>query len=167
MADIGQIRYYFEHRFLPKVWYDPKIILPISLKKNPGAIRQNWKNILQQEGVEDIYPENAYDIQMFELDPHTACIRILCPEPEKEPQCYWIYMLFTYNMKKFFYFSVEKGGFLNDGPFLCGWDKTFTHKNFGGCPLDIEKALDMAISIFGQLGEAAEAPKEGIQVTEG
>ena len=148
MADIHQARYYFEHQFLPAVFYDPKINLPISLKQNPDAIRQNWKNILLKNSIEDIYPDDAWGVQGFELDPHNAMYRILCPAPQKEPQCYWIYLFFRYDFTKIAYFTVESGGLFGPEAFLCSWDREHKHQNHGNVPIDIEKALDAAIPVF-------------------
>ncbi len=85
---------------------------------------------------------------MFEIDPHLACIRLLCPQAERETDCCWIYMLFRYDFAKMYYFTVEKGGFLNSGPYLCGWSPELKHIMFGPCEPDMEKALDRAIGLF-------------------
>lgn len=79
---------------------------------------------------------------MFELTDKYACVRLLCPPPKKEPQCKWIYMLFHYNLKKRYYFTMEAGGLFDQGPFLCGWDRNLNHQNFGVCEDDLERALD-------------------------
>ena len=159
MADLSQIRYYFEHRFLPKAFYDQNIILPLILKQNPNSVREYWKHILEKEGAKDNCPDDAWAVQGFELDPHTACTRIICPEPEREAQCHWIYLLYTYDLKKKYYFTVEAGNILFPDPFLCGWTPGVTHQNFGNCPKDIEKALDQAIEVFGRM-KAAEPSEE-------
>lgn len=163
MSDITQIRYFFEHKFLPHIYYDPKIILPVSIKQNPDVIRQNWKNILNKEQVQDIYPDDAWEVQSYELDPHTASNRIICPIPEKEPQCYYIYMLFTYDLKRFYYFTMEKGGLFDSGPFLCGWDPDGKHRNFGGCEQDIEKGLDRAFELFQSMPDSVQSPAKILQ----
>ena len=158
MADIHQIRYYFEHNFLPHIYYDPKIILPLEIRKNPEVIHQNWQHLLERNQAQDIYPEDAWTVQGFELDPHTACNVILCPDPQKEPQCFCIFLLFTYDFRKRYYFTMEKGGLFQSGPFLCGWDPNGKHRMFGECGQDREKALDQAIQFFRTMPETIMAP---------
>ena len=159
MPDISQVRYYFEHQFLPKLYYDPKIFLPISIKQNPDVINLNWKHILEQAGVKDTYPDGVWTVEMFEITDRFACVRILCPEPEKEPQCKWIFLLFHYSLRKRFYFTVEAGGLFEAGPFLCGWDRSHTHRNYGVCADDKEKALDQAIALYEQMEEDPAEPE--------
>ena len=151
MPDINSNRYFFEHQFLPKLYYDPNILLPVEIKRNPELLNMNWKNILEKTNVPDAYPDGIWKVQGYEIDPHTAVMRVVCPEPEKEPQCYWIHLLFQYNLKKRFFFTVEKGGLFEEGPFLCGWDRNLKHLNFGVCENHIEKSLDQAIEIFRQM----------------
>lgn len=153
MPDITSARYYFEHQFLPKLFYDPKVFLPMAIKNNPDVIHMNWTHLLEHYGITDTYDADAYKVQMFEISDKIACVRILCPQPEVEPQCLWIYMLFRYSLRKRFYFTVEKGGLFESGPFLCGWDRNQKHINYGECEEHIEKALDQAIAIFEQMEE--------------
>ena len=151
MPDIAQARYFFEHQFLPKVFYENRQGVPVGVKKNPDVIHLNWENILKKYDLSDPYPSEAWKTEMFEIDPHLACLRLLCPEPEKETFCYWIYMLFRYDFSKLYYFTVEKGGFLDSGPFLCGWNPELKHVMFCGVEKDREKALDRAIELFEKL----------------
>ena len=148
MPDMKQARYFFEHQFLPKVFYENRQGVPVGIKKNPDVIHLNWENILKNYNLEDPFPQDAWKTQMFEIDPHLACIRLLCPEAVNETDCCWIFMLFRYDFTKMYYFTVEKGGFLGAGPYLCGWNPELKHILFGQCEPDREKALDRAIELF-------------------
>ena len=103
--------------------------------------------MIEEEGIDDPYPEIAITIEPFRIE-NILCSVIELPQPEEEPLCYEVYVLFNIDTKEGAYYCLEKGGYIDDQPFLCGWSKEGSHLNYGNCSFDRDELIGNMIKLF-------------------
>lgn len=148
--DITDARYLLEHRILPKYFFKEKESFIVTLVRSEKNIPfELIQKICEEEEIELPYTPEDFDMVPFNV---TNSIKGLCldfPEPERSPLCWRIYLLFDMDLKKYGYYTVEKGE--DDSDFVCGWqeeEESLSHVNYGFCPEELEEEMNGIIGTF-------------------
>ena len=142
------IRYIFEHRLLPQLFFEEKFQFVGALFQKKELLFDTISNIFRDEEVENPYTVDMFGVSMFQITEETAVVKISFPEPEEEPLCYCSYLLFDKAFEKISYFCIEKGGQEDPKhPFVCAWTPDGAHRNFGICTFenynDLMRCVDL------------------------
>ena len=157
---LKDVRYYFEHQFLPPMYFDDPERLLETLR-DPG-IFDIWSWLTGQIGIDVIY--QASDFSFREMDREDGIYMLIqeMPKPEETPQCSRVYFCYQKETKTARYFTVEYDNFFGDSYFLCEWTQDGNHMNYGVCNTvdpaadDYEEALAAEADLVAQivLGES-------------
>ncbi|MBR6384239.1 MAG: hypothetical protein IKS56_09700 [Lachnospiraceae bacterium] len=142
-------RYFFEHRVLPKWFYEDKVQFVGMLLQDKKILFRIIDDIFKQGNVENPYNEGSFDILFSKVTDDVKLLKIIFPEPEEEPLCYCSYMFFNDDFEKINYFCIEKGNELSDyNPFVCSWSNDGIHNNYGNCTFDEHNDFIRCAEIF-------------------
>lgn len=128
-------RYAFETDILPHLFYDLKDRFVAPVLKDKNVLYATMNEVYKSHGIENPYTEDQITIDLGRITDEVLMLKLVFPEPEMEPFCYWSYLLFDRNFEKCSYFCVEKGRF-DDKPFICEWDMEGNHQNYGKAPFE-------------------------------
>lgn len=148
---IHAIRYTLEHRMLPGWFYREGQRLAELLRERPLFVYEVLCDLLQKEGLENPYQAETCETEFIPVhsqgDEDITVLKLTLPEPEEEPLCYRIYMVYNSGFTHTEYYTVEKGNgpTADDRNFFCGWSPKQAHLNYGGClpEEELQRALDL------------------------
>lgn len=143
------VRYLFEHRLLPKYFFEDGAKFIGILLDNDEILYDIINDIFEKEEVENPYSKEEFTVEAARLVEDILLLKICFPEPEEEPLCYCSYMLFDEKFEKKGYFCIEKGNEAGEYlPFVCGWTPDGSHLNYGNCGLKEEEGLFRCLEIY-------------------
>ena len=124
------VRYSFEHRMLPQMFYrDPSSL--IELLTEDIGLYVAWRLHCKNFGIE-IPGGNPrqFKVEQVRVDDSTSAFILTMPPPEKiaHNQCRYIFLMFDKTLKKLAYYTLEED---IDADFICGWDANGNHLNYG------------------------------------
>ncbi len=140
-------RYMFEHRLIPHLLYQEGIGFMGAIVGEKNILNDIFKDVMQKEGVENPYGEEAIKVEPFRIK-DIIVAKIIFPEPEEEPLCYEAYALFDIENDRAGYYCLEAGGAVDDRPFLCGWSEDGVHLNYDNCSFDRDELLLNIFKLF-------------------
>lgn len=147
--DRHSIRYMFEHKLLPGYFYSDTERLLKMILLDKKVLFRIISDIFRGESVENPYKEEDFDAYPFKVTDEVRGVCINLPEPEEEPLCYRIYMIFNMTFDKLWYFTIEKGNEVGeDYPFVCAWTAEGGHLNLGNCTFEKDNDLIRCLDIF-------------------
>ena len=144
------IRYFLEHKALPKALYDSGAQLMASLMSDRGAaVREFYRKAeLANPNYHCPYTEKDFSVDYLEFgrdakhkDP-VLIFRIRMPQPEASPLCRSVYLCYAKERPDVMYFTSEltpSGGYS-----ICGWSRAGAH-------LNIEDASDKGLVRIAEL----------------
>ena len=141
------IRYSFEHRLIPDLLYKEGLGFMASIVGEKNVLNEIFKEMLERARLDNPYGDEAIKVEPFRIE-DIIIANIIFPEPEEEPLCYEAYALFDTKQNRAGYYCLEKGGTLDDEPFLCGWSEDGVHLNYGNCSFNREELLLNIIKLF-------------------
>ena len=143
------VRYYFEHRFLPRLFYNDMEGMTNDLSENKGEILYSVMCDICEENC-FLMPYNAEEYRVYFHKASEDCkiIRIVMPEPAETPLCYEVYLIFNNQCTDGMYFTVERGPDRKTR-YLCAWDVEGGHNFFGSCTRDSGAIKKRIAQIFG------------------
>jgi len=134
---LHQIRYVFEHRLLPQLFFENNAQFVGMVLKDKAVLFRIIDDIFQKEDVENPYTEEQFDIETAKIAEGVMMMKIILPEPEDEPLCYCCYLFFDNNFEKLSFFCIEKGNEIGQMyPFVCSWTSGGAHNNHGNCSFE-------------------------------
>jgi len=134
---LHQIRYVFEHRLLPQLFFENNAQFVGMVLKDKAVLFRIIDDIFQKEDVENPYTEEQFDIETAKIAEGVMMMKIILPEPEDEPLCYCCYLFFDNNFEKLSFFCIEKGNEIGQMyPFVCSWTSDGAHNNHGNCSFE-------------------------------
>lgn len=143
------VRYVFEHRLLPNWFYEDKDKLVGAILHDKSILFRIISDVFKEENVENPYKEEDFDAHPFKVTEEVRGLCVEMPEPEEEPLCYRVYMIFNTDFDKLWFFTIEKGNEAGENyPFVCAWDAEGSHLNLGHCSFDKNNALIRCLDIF-------------------
>lgn len=104
-----EIRYCYEHRFLPGYFYKNREALAKMILEDGDDFPYRTMDILyEEEGQEMRYTREQYKVYPCMKGKEYSLICIEMPEPERECLCYQIYLVFSNDYQYGNYFMVER-----------------------------------------------------------
>ena len=150
MEDLEQIRYFFEHKLLPKwIAEDSEGIFISDLFKYQGQVLYGiMSKICKDENIALSYTPKDYSVTLTSLTEEKSFLTLTMPEPKRMLACRRVYILFTSDFSTRKYITIEK-----DTPFdyICGWNMNNgqeLHANYGPCPQNIQEEVAKVITLF-------------------
>lgn len=135
--DITNVRYQFEHKMLPLMFYATRQDFFKSVDNNPELAYQVMKTICIGANMKIPYANNDFEFSFLKGYDRITILRLKLPEPERTPLCERIYFVTDDKWHKFCYYTIEKGFFGENR--LCGWEQSpDMHINYGTCTKDTE-----------------------------
>lgn len=148
MRSIHNVRYTLEHKVIPGWLYNEKETLVYALLSRDDLLYAVISDMLSEQGLLNPYSPGQFKAVPLEPEDDVCGIKIMFPEPEDEPLCYYAILFFDWNFTRLSYFTVERGNdFGRQRPFICGWDKNGTHLNYGSLEFDDDSILELCRSI--------------------
>ena len=143
------VRYQFEHRFLPEMFFEDKAQFIGIVLKDKNILFRVIDEIFTKGEVPNPYSEDDFTIDAARIAEHVLMLKISFPEPEEEPLCYCSYLFFDDEFEKLGYFCIEKGNEeSNSYPFVCSWTPEGTHVNHGNCTFEDNNDFLRCADIF-------------------
>ena len=125
----AQVRYYFEHKMLPRYFYEkPEALLEVI--RNVG-VYPLWETVAKENGTDPHYPEEDYITHFYRAEDGSQIIQIEMPDPDMEPLCYRIYFIYNPDKEITAYYTAECSSFVPEICFICTWDKEDNHELCG------------------------------------
>lgn len=140
-------RYALEHRIIPQYLYEDGLSFMSVIVSKENPLSKVLIDLLREDGIENPYGETPVSVEPFQLE-NILIARIVFPEPEEEPLCYESYAFFDTENKRAAYYCLEKGGAVDDRPFLCGWSEAGNHLNFNNCSFDRKELIANMLRLF-------------------
>lgn len=143
------VRYMFEHGILPDLFYRDSQLLVGLILHDKNALFRIIDEIFNNENIENPYSEEDFDAYPIKISDEVIVLCVNMPEPEEEPLCHCMYMIFNSDFDKLRYFTIERAG--NDStnyPFVCAWDADGNHLNFGRCTFEEKNDLISCLDLF-------------------
>ena len=162
-----QIRYFFEHRLLPQMFFENKGGFVNAVLGDKDLLFKAIDVIFQDKELDNPYSPNQFRASAETIADDISVLKIKYPEPEEEPLCYCSFLFFDAKFEKQGFYCLERGGDLSgDGiPFICSWSEDGVHRNHGTCLLDEREALLMCADIYmGKKTTSKEKSKKGPQM---
>ena len=137
MSTLHDVRYYYEHKYLPRSFFKYQGAFVSQMAKNPHLLHAIFDGFCQHNGIENPYGENQFYLDLERLSDRHYCLILSFPDPEGRPLCKYAYGLFNRDYGDMAYFTVEKGNDkdLDNGMHLpyciCCWTPEGRHINFG------------------------------------
>lgn len=146
-----EVRYAFEHQILPHLFYKDKEQFVGMVLQDKGVLYEIISSIFDKEGVENPYVDEDFEVEPIRLSEDVLMLKITLPEPEEEPLCYSIIMIFDLDFKIIKFYCIEKGNEQGSfQPFVCAWTEDERHLNYGHCGLDDNSGITKCVEIFAE-----------------
>lgn len=125
------VRYYFEHRLLPQVFYqDPEGTME-SLPES--GLYDRWSRYTAESSFDVTYPEDAFSVREMMQDSGIRMLMLTMPQPESTLLCYRIYLCFDPETGTAAYYTAEYDiyeGYYDEECLICGWKPDRIHQYF-------------------------------------
>lgn len=146
IEDDGTIRYHFEHRFFPTLFFEKSSELIEALLEEEGELVYDLLDeTYEDNGLEIPFKMDEFKVYHRKPQKDYDMLRIVMPKPEKSLECQMIYLVYNAKNGKNWYFTVELERSEDfNGMFLCSWDSQGHHSNYCECKKDfnaIEKRI--------------------------
>lgn len=152
MTDRHRVRYKFEHRILPQLFFEDKAQFIGIILNDKDVLFRMIDEVFNDEKVPNPYSEDDFSIDAARITESVLMLKIIFPEPEEEPLCYCSYLFFDDKFEKLGYFCIEKGNEMSDFyPFVCSWTpegKRVKHVNYGNCTFEDHNDFLRCADIF-------------------
>ncbi len=172
-ATLFDIRYYFEHRLLPREFYQAPEGMMETLREN--GLYDRWTRYETENGFDTSYSAAEFDTREIMQDSGIRMMLLTLPRPESTLLCYRIYLCYDPETETAAFFTAEFDkyeGFFDEGCLICGWKPDGTHEYYTEGKIlpekddpDYEKALtEEATAILELMREQIEADHPGLLI---
>ena len=157
MSSLHDFRYYFEHRYLPRTYYQYRGVFINRLAKERDILYKLFCLFADHNEVKHNYSENQFRIDSGKLDDKVYYLAFTFPDPEESPLCKYAYLFFDLNFSKAAYFTVERGNEANFTNreramkmpyYVCSWTQEGNHENFGTHDIWADDGLGVCFKLF-------------------
>ena len=125
---LHDVRYYFEHRMLPQMFFDmPEAII---LYLQEGKAFDLWKSLTDNIGFPLTFTEDQFTVRGYLQEDGSTLLQLELPKPEDTPLCYRVYF-YRSAAGTDHYFTIEYDDFFGEAAYLCAWTAEGNHLNFG------------------------------------
>ena len=130
---------YFEHLFLPKVFYGDERDLVFEIHKNPNLLFDVFSLICKDNDAENPFSKENFSAETYRMDDEWFGTRIQFPEPAPDaPHCYELYLFHDGDLQRKAVFALEAAHAVDGsaGKLVSYLEETGTTRNFGGWPVE-------------------------------
>ncbi len=156
---LPELRYYFEHQFAPNQFLHNTVPFLFELIGDGGEetrdigayVYHMFLKVAQKEDVSVTYSLDDFRADLWDLDDGDYMLRIDMPEPQENPQCKTIFLLFNTEFSHLGYFTLEllEKKWRRKRYVLCEWTAD-EHSNYGFAPKDADEIEKMVVNLFRQ-----------------
>lgn len=141
-ANINDLLYYLEHRFLPQSFFDQKHDLIGSLRENPRLLYDVFHDLCDSEALECPFTPEQFRVTLRQNGQWTGALLVF-PIPEAAPLCFEEYLFEDgdpahrgcYTLEYTEDAVTETGALADPGADVCGtlcsWNTQRQHVNYG------------------------------------
>ena len=127
-----EVRYHFEHRFLPQLLFEDPQQLFTFLSGDDVGIFYLWNNFTQNNGFDTVYSVEDFGQNLIEKDDGVLIYQLIMPDPEVTPLCNRIYLCWNVETGETGFYTIEFDDMFGvDMWYLCGWKPDGVHENYG------------------------------------
>jgi len=132
------IRYAFEHKCLPELFFKEKKDFIAMLIQDKTALYRMIDLMFQHEEENNPFNEDSFKTEVLKVTDDVMAMRVILPEPTRAALCHSVYMFFNIKFDKIAYYTSERASAddVNADPKICSWDEAGVHYNYGTAPLD-------------------------------
>lgn len=163
---INQLRYMFEHMILPSGFFGTKATFIATFMSNEKNLFLLFDNLLKENRIDNPFTENDFKVQPGRISERIFFLKLIFPEPEVTPGCYFSYCFFDPTFEHLAFFTIEKSEsvppelkeifknaeFGDDSiPYVCGWDAHRNHLNYGKHRFDEDDLLFFCANLYSKM----------------
>ena len=112
---------------------------------------ESYNAVLINQG--NPYTQEQFRTDAVSIDENLMVIKLLFPEPEKAPLCYYSFLFFDKSSEKINFFCIEKSSIEADPlPHLCGRSADGSHLNYGRGTFEEEDNFLKCVEIYRKQG---------------
>lgn len=157
---LNELRYYFEHKLLPKYYFEKTVPFLAEILDAYGNeddidnfLYDMIRELAEKNNIDFPYLEEQYKVDLWNLNEDDFMIRISLPEPEEAVLCSYIYLMFPiedFSLKRYFTVELVEKKKKKKTYCLCEWEEDGFHRNHGYLPNDIERIEGKIIQVFSE-----------------
>lgn len=131
------VRYQFEHRMLPSLFFEQKEQFIGHTMQDKDSLFRMIDEIFNDVEIPNPYHTDDFSIEVARISKEVLMMKIIFPEPEEEPLCYCSYLFFDEKFEKLGYYCIEKGNKESEScPFVGSWTPDGLHLSHGHCTFE-------------------------------
>lgn len=151
-----EVRYYFEHKLLPKYYFEDTEPFLTEMLDAYGSDGNNLlydmiSDMAKKREIDLLFDEEQYKVKIYQLEEDEFMIKISLPEPQESTLCSHIYLLFSVDdLSNKRYFTIELLEIKRKRKYycLCEWEPSGFHVNHGYLPKSGAQIEDKIIELF-------------------
>ena len=124
-----------------------------AIAQDKAFVYRIFNDIYKKENVDNPYTQEQFRTDAVSIDENLMVIKLLFPEPEKAPLCYYSFLFFDKSSEKINFFCIEKSSIeANPLPHLCGRSADGSHLNYGRGTFEEEDNFLKCVEIYRKQG---------------
>ena len=144
---VHKIIYSYQHRILPNNLFKFRQDFIALVLGKKDVIYHVLDDIFQEEGMENPYSENQFEVKLIDNTEEFLSVKIKFPLPKEELLCFESYIFVDKEFEKLMYFCIERGA-EPDIAFICSWSEKGAHLNYGSCLYDEQECYKRCWEIY-------------------
>lgn len=148
--NIYNTRYEIEQKSLPQRFFEtPKEVIASILDAETNTFYKLFKVLIERTGEEFPYSEDQFTTKCFRFNDGAFGCFVTLPKPESVMLCAHIVYIFSADLKKLYYFTVESDEFIGHMNYkLCSVNSEGKHTVYGGCPMTSSGIISKVSEIY-------------------
>ena len=148
--NIYNTRYEIEQKSLPQRFYEtPKDVIASVLDTGTNTFYKLFKVLIERTGEAFPYKESDFTTNCFKFKDGAFGCFVTLPKPESVMLCAHVIYIFTPDLSKLMFFTVESDEFIGRMNYkLCSITKDGKHIVHGGCPMTASGIIGMVTEIY-------------------
>jgi hypothetical protein len=102
------LRYSFEHKMLPDGFFHHTEAFLSRFTINDNELFELFDIVCKDTKMDNLYKKEDFKIERYRMADDVFVIKLIMPEPECSPGCYFIYCFFDLEFKKLGFYTIEK-----------------------------------------------------------
>ncbi len=148
--NIYNTRYEIEQQSLPQRFFEtPKEVLASVLDNSTNTFYKLFKVLIERTGEQFPYKESDFTTKCFKFNDGAFGCFVTLPKPESVMLCAHVVYIFSSDLKKLMYFTIEADEFIGHMNYkLCSINKEGKHTSHGGCPMTASGIISRITEIY-------------------
>ena len=148
--NIYNTRYEIEQHSLPQRFFETqKEVIASILDPETNTFYKLFKVLIERTGEEFPYRQEEFTTRCFQFNDGSYGCFVTLPKPESVMLCAHLVYIFSRDLKKLYYFTVEADEFIGHMSYkLCSVSKDGRHTVYGGCPMTPSGIISKVSEIY-------------------